>query len=153
MKKELKIYLGGSIRGLKAKDVVKHFDDMEAYIMKRCREAGIKCHVFSPIRGKKQYISEDGETWNNPRPLKEIIARDETDLRQCDIDFIMTGDTPTDGTWLEFGLCLYECKIPVVMIAPKRKNNELISWANEKATFIGKDKKECVDWIIDYWMA
>ena len=39
------------------------------------------------------------------------------------------------------------------MIASQRKLGALISWANEKATYIGENIEDCVTWITDYWMA
>jgi len=150
-KKKLVIYIGGRIRGKNPNEVVELFKETQQYIEKECEKANIEVEVLSPVRGKHNI--EKGE-WKSNYTLKHVIARDEADIRRSNVHLIQTGDCVSDGTWLEFGLSYYECKIPVVMVSPKRLSGEIsASWSNEKATYIGETLEDCVRWIIDYWMA
>ena len=148
---EITIYMAGNIRGKKACEVLEFFNSNTHYVIRRLIEVGIKCKVLSPIRGKN--CDEVTGIWKNKHSLKEIIARDEADVSKSDVVIIQTGDKPSDGSWFEFAYAHYVCKIPVLMVAPLRKSGEKVSWSNEKATFIGDTLEECVNWIIDYWMA
>ena len=148
--KKMSIYLSGSIRGKDAGEVIELFHDAKTYVEEELEKSEIRATVYIPIRGRQ--VCEQKGTWQPNYSLKEIIARDENDVRNSDMVIILTGDNVSDGTWLEFGLAHYECKIPVIMVSPKRKKGELFSWSNDKATFIGESLVECVLWIINYWM-
>lgn len=151
MKNEIfTIYLAGSIRGKNAGDVIKFFNANQKYIEDRFKEANIPVKILSPIRGK--HCDDEGKEWTSQYSLHEIIERDENDVRNSDMILIQTGDEPSDGTWFEFGLAHYVCKIPVVMVAPLRKEGKKKSWSNHKATYIGDSLKDAVDWILEYWM-
>jgi len=151
MKSEIfTLYLGGSIRHKKAADVIKMFNENKKYIEDRFAEVGIPIIILSPIRGKN--CEDDGVEWKAHYELPEVIARDESDVRRSHMLLNLTGDTPSDGAWWEMGLAHYVCNIPVVMIAPLRKIGKVKSWSNYKATFLGSDSKEVVDWILDYWL-
>ena len=149
--KKVSIYLSGSIRGKDAHEVIRMFHDTKLYIEEECEKSDIHATVYSPVRGKQ--VCEQKGTWEPNYTLKEVIARDEADIRKSDVLLILTGDNVSDGTWLEFGLAHYECKIPVLMVAPKRKSGEIpMSWSGEKVTFMGDTLEDCVKWLIDYWM-
>ena len=148
---DITIYMAGSIRGKRADEVLDFFEANTKFVVERLVDAGIKCKVFSPVRGKN--CDRSTGIWSNKHTLKEIIARDETDVSKSDVIIIQTGDDPSDGTWFEFAYAYYVCKIPVVIVAPLRKAGEKVSWANEKATYIAATLEEATDWIIEYWMA
>ena len=97
----LSLYVAGSIRGLNAREIIEKFKKTKKYIEKQCKEKGIECTIYIPTRGK--HTSNDGEIWASNYSLKDIIARDEGDVKRSDLILILTGDNPTDGTWLEFG--------------------------------------------------
>ena len=64
-----------------------------------------------------------------PKIMQAFIAQDKKLIRLCDALLVMTGDTPSDGTWRE--MCYAETiGIPVIMIAPKRVLGQIVGWSN-----------------------
>lgn len=64
-----------------------------------------------------------------PKIMQAFIKRDKFLIRHSDALIVMTGDTPSDGTWWE--MCYaHDIGIPVVMISPKRATGEMVGWSN-----------------------
>lgn len=64
-----------------------------------------------------------------PKIMKAFITADKKLIRLCDALLVMTGDTPSDGTWWE--MCYaYQIGIPIIMIAPKRVAGQMVGWSN-----------------------
>jgi predicted Rossmann-fold nucleotide-binding protein len=63
--------------------------------------------------------------------MDAMVKRDQWLIRRSDLLLVLTGDTPSDGTWHELVYAL-QLPIPVVMIAPRRcqKKNPLVGWSN-----------------------
>lgn len=80
--------------------------------------------------------------------MKNFVAKDEYAIRTCGALLILTGDTPSEGTGLEFGLAL-QLGIPVVMVSPKRVRGELMGFWNIKASAIFSTVEEAVDFIAE----
>jgi len=78
--------------------------------------------------------------------MKSYVAKDEYAIRTCDVLLVLTGDTPSEGTGLEFGLAL-QLGIPVVLVAPKRAVGALMGFWNIKADAIFPTVEEAVDFI------
>jgi len=78
--------------------------------------------------------------------MKAFVAKDEYAIRTCNALLVLTGDTPSEGTGLEFGLAL-ELGIPVVLVSPKRVSGELMGFWNVKASAIFKTVDEAVNFI------
>lgn len=78
--------------------------------------------------------------------MKAFVAKDEYAIRSAQALLILTGDTPSEGTGLEFGLAI-QLGIPVVMVSPKRARGELMGFWNIKADAIFATVEEAVDFI------
>jgi nucleoside 2-deoxyribosyltransferase len=78
--------------------------------------------------------------------MKAFVAKDEYAIRSAHALLILTGDTPSEGTGLEFGLAL-ELGIPVVVVSPKRARGELMGFWNIKASAVFATVEEAVDFI------
>ena len=80
---------------------------------------GIGIHVLCPMRGKEplhQQMKLDGEETNIGFRNEELRARDIADVLQAHILIVLTGDTPSWGTGIEWGIAHYNNK-PVFVIA------------------------------------
>lgn len=75
--------------------------------------------------------------------MKAFITQDKFLIRRCDALLVLTGDTPSDGTWREM-LYAQQIGIPVVMIAPKRTTKELVTWSNFEVPYIVDDLKSAI---------
>jgi hypothetical protein len=63
--------------------------------------------------------------------IEAMVQRDLWLIRRCDLLLVLTGSTPSDGTWLEWSKAQM-MGIPVVMISAERckKKNPLSGWSN-----------------------
>ncbi len=83
--------------------------------------------------------------------MKAFVAQDKWLIRRCDALLVLTGDTPSDGTWRE--MCYAEkIGIPVVMIAPRRRHNELVGWSNIEVPHVVEDLHGAIRLIKRIWL-
>jgi len=146
------IYISGTIEGRSFAEVTTQRDEISAKLV----DAGFA--VCDPMRHKGKDLGS-GRTKldlaNTDFDITEIIGRDENDVRDSDALLVLTGDKPSTGTWLEFGLAIYECQIPVVVIAPKLRAKmdevgRIVDWTGGKATKVVSDGDEAVEFF--RWM-
>ena len=139
------VYLAGTMEGRSYEECVTERNVAKMLLNQR----GIR--VLDPLRGKEylagKIINRDEKP--NGVYIGEIIARDKYDLERSDLLLILTGDVPSDGTWLEYGYAKYMLDIPVVLIAPLRIGKN--GWSNHEATYIAKSLEDAVKWIVDYF--
>ena len=90
-------------------------------------------------KGKKSKI-----TFGFPeRIMTAFVEQDKWLIRRCDAILVLTGDTPSDGTWRE--MCYAEIVgIPVVMIAPRRVAKEMVGWSNIEIPYIVSNLKDAI---------
>jgi hypothetical protein len=98
-------------------------------------------------KGKKSKIG-----FGFPRKIMDaFVSRDKWLIRHCDALLVLTGDTPSDGTWRE--MCYAEkIGIPVIMIGPKRLRGEIVGWSNIEVSHIVTDLDEAVRLIKRRWV-
>jgi len=124
-----------------------------AEVVKAEREEGVKLLAKAGIHGVDPGASEQ-KLWKTGK-MKKISAKfpkkimeafktqDKWLIRRCDALIVMTGDTPSDGTWREMAYA-EKIEIPVVMIAPRRLRGELVSWSNIEVPYIVNDIKAAI---------
>jgi nucleoside 2-deoxyribosyltransferase len=79
-----------------------------------------------------------------PKPIIEaFVKEDKWLIRRCDALLVMTGDTPSDGTWREMAYA-EKLEIPVIMVAPRRAHGELVGWSNVEVPYIVEDIKSAI---------
>ena len=78
--------------------------------------------------------------------MKNFVAKDEHAIRTVHCLLVLTGDTPSEGTGIEFGLAL-QLGIPVVLVSPKSCKGELMGFWNVKADAIFPTVEEAVEFI------
>jgi hypothetical protein len=59
--------------------------------------------------------------------MEAMVWQDRWLISRCDVLLVLTGDTPSDGTWHEMEIAMHMGK-PVVLVAPKRFSGELMGW-------------------------
>ncbi len=93
-------------------------------------------------KGKKSKI-----TFGFPEKIMTaFVGQDKWLIRRCDALLVLTGDTPSDGTWRE--MCYAEkIEIPVVMIAPRRVVREMVGWSNIEVPHIVSNLKEAIKFV------
>ena len=142
------IYLAGSIDGQKYSKIMRVRNKAKK-LLERC-----SFKVLCPMRGRENLRKTPIMTRYNIEKVSNVyknwgfIDRDLMDLKNSDCLLILTGDTPTDGTYLEYGYALWKLDIPIVMIAPTRIGGH--GWSNRYASYIAKDLEDAVHFIDNF---
>jgi len=139
------VYLAGNMDGRTDEECVAERNEAKKMLSQN------NINVIDPLRGK-EYLTGKTITRDvkpNGMNIGEIIARDKYDLGRSDLLLILTGDNPSDGTWLEYGYAKYLLDIPVVLIAPSRVGKN--GWSNHEAAYIAKSLEDAVEWIAGYF--
>src|ERR1039458_3755576 len=115
-----KVYLSGKMSGRSGREVLTE----RRRAIELCLE-----HNLTPLDpGKNEQLQDTEEIISisiDYPTMKSYVAKDEYAIDNADAMLVLTGDTVSDGTWLEFGQAIHKCHIPVVMVAPRRVKGEI----------------------------
>lgn len=125
-----RVYLAGAMGGRMGRDVLAE----RARAHEACREAGL--HFIDPADGENINPDQIVDLQMDYVTMKNFVAKDEFAISRCDALLVLTGDTPSEGTGLEFGLAVHALHIPVVLVAPKRCAGMLMGFWNIKSDAI-----------------
>lgn len=144
-----RIYLSGSMAGRVAEQVREERELATSLFAK----AGI--FAVDPAAAE-QKLWKSGKTAKiglqfPAKIMRAFVAQDKWLIRRCDALLVLTGDTPSDGTWRE--MCYAEkIGIPIIMIAPRRKRGELVGWSNIEVLNIVEDLESAIRLIKRRWL-
>ena len=119
----MKVYVAGHMTGRPKREVL----DQRFIVRRLLEEHGHE--VVDPADKEAKYFK--GKIIPNDTPeaiMRRIYKDDMSDMFYCDALLVLTGDTPTDGTWHELVEADKAGK-HIVLIAPKRVRKELITFA------------------------
>lgn len=102
--------------------------------------------VIDPAEGENILPERVVDTKLDYLRMKAFVSKDEFAIRQSHCILVLTGDTPSEGTGIEFGLGL-AIGIPVIVISPKRVSGELMGFWNIKADAIFATVEEAAEFI------
>lgn len=135
-----RVYAAGKMGGRLGLEVLAERE----YAKRACENADIL--MIDPAEGENIQPGKVVDIRMDYLTMKAFVAKDEYAIRTCHALLILTGDTPSEGTGLEFGLAL-ELGIPVVMVSPKRVRGELMGFWSIKADAIFETVEEAVEFI------
>lgn len=146
-----RIYLAGAIQGRKFREVWEE----RMYAARVLEEAG--CVAVDPLRAHVAAVGIAPESvWEETIDAAfqerlsltdaEIVRRDKDLLATSDALLILTGDTVSSGTWLEFGYAKYARRIPVVVIA-----KHPTTWTRVEADAVVRDVLQAREWFCTYF--
>jgi len=134
-------YLSGSMGG-RSVDAVRQ---ERAIAISKLAKAGI--FAVDPAASEKKLWGRKTKskiTLQFPESIiNAFVIQDLWLIRRCDALIVMTGDTPSDGTWWEMAYAKM-IGIPVIMVAPQRATKSLIGWSNIQVTDIVEDLDHAV---------
>lgn len=134
------VYLAGKMGGRWGRDVL-----LERSLAKTaCRREGVD--FIDPADGENIHPDKVVDLAMDERTMRGFVSKDEYAIRHCDVLLILTGDTPSEGTGLEYGLAL-SLNMPVILVSPKRVRGELMGFWNIKASAIFNTAEEAVEFI------
>lgn len=137
----MKVYLAGKMGGRLGRDVLFERE----YAVSVCKKYGL-----IPVDpAEHEHIDPNAivDLSMDYTTMKSFVSKDEYAIRACEALLILTGDTPSEGTGAEFGLAYRELNIPVVLVAPKRANGELMGFWNVHASAIFGTVDEAAEYI------
>lgn len=132
------IYLSGSLVGRSKKKVKKEHAKVHDLLAK----AGFL--VFDPATVEEHSLGTKFKKTNTIKQMARYVAVEKAAIKQSDALLVITGDNPTEGTFLEVGFAKYHCKIPVVLVSRLRYRNKLVNWGNIEATAVVPNLKKAV---------
>jgi len=131
-----RLYLSGSMQGR----IPEQVREERKLAVKELGHYGI-FGVDPGAKEQKLWSNRKGSKISLAYPRKIIeafVIQDLWLIRRCDALLVMTGDTPSDGTWWEMSYAK-QIGIPVVMIAPRRAAGKLMGWSNILADYVVAD--------------
>ena len=140
MHRPVRVYLAGMMGGRLGKEVLAE----RAIAVNLCNGADLV--PIDPAANENVRPDDIIDLKMDYVTMKNFVAKDEYAIRTCDALLILTGDTPSEGTGLEFGLAL-QLGIPVVMVAPKRVKGERMGFWNVKASAMFSTVEEAIEFI------
>ena len=138
----MRVYLAGKMGGRLGHEVLH--ERIEANHL--CIKYGLD--PVDPARGENIEPDKKVDLSMNHVTMQSFVAKDEYAISKCGALLILTGDTPSEGTGIEFGLAL-KLGIPVVIVSPKRATGELMGFWNIKASAIFATQEEAIKFIAD----
>ncbi len=138
----MRVYTAGKMGGRPGHEVLE-----ERYHATQVLE-GHGIEVIDPADGEHIDAAKTVDLRMDHLQMKAFVAKDEYAIRHCDALVILTGDTPSEGTGLEFGLAL-SIGIPVVLVSPKRVHGELCGFWTIKASAIFETIEEAAEWLAE----
>lgn len=138
----MKIYVAGRMGGRMGHEVLE-----ERYHATQVLES-FDLEVLDPAAGENIMANQLVDLKMDYLTMKAFVTKDELAIRKSNVLLILTGDTPSEGTGLEFGLAL-QLGIPVVIVSPKRMAGELMGFWNIKASAIFNTVEEAAEYIAE----
>ncbi len=137
-----RVYLSGGMGGRVTRDVIVE----RKKARELCAKSGL--HPMDPGLSEAKLWKRRRISDTMPRGImRRFIEKDKWLIRRSDFLLVLTGDTPSDGTWRE--MCYAEkIEIPVVVVAPDRHAGRLMSWTNIEAATVQPTIERAVRWIV-----
>lgn len=136
----MRFYLAGKMGGRLGKDVL----DERLRARQACTENGVE--FIDPAENEDIQPDKVVDLRMDEKTMRGFVSKDEYAIRHCDGLLILTGDTPSEGTGLEYGLAL-SLHMPVIVVSPKRVAGELMGFWNIKASAIFATVEEAAKFI------
>src|SRR5258708_37225504 len=96
----MRIYIAGKMGGRMGHEVLE-----ERYHATEVLES-YDLEVADPADGENIVANKSIDLKMDYLTMKAYVSKDEFAIRQCGCLLVLTGDTPSEGTGLEFGLAL-----------------------------------------------
>lgn len=127
-----RVYLSGKMGGLVVADVLASRGEAKYH----CERFGLEYYDPADSEGLEcLHPSSKIDLAVDHYTMGQYVEKDESNLDKCTVCLVLTGDTPSDGTWWEMARAYYHLKIPIVMVAPRRLHEQLMGFSNIKLQY------------------
>lgn len=136
------VYVAGTLGGADKHLVIAR----RAGVVRLLKRAGFSAYDPAATEHKLWKKSKNIPQDFSLRTMRAFVNKDLRQVRKADVTLILTGDTPSDGTWDEKNFS-YMIGGIVVMVAPRRKAGEVVSFSNVRSHYLARTDKEAVRWM------
>lgn len=136
----MRVYLAGRMQGRMGWEVLAE----RARATEVCEDLDLE--VSDPAATELIDPEKSVDANMNWMQMQSFVTKDEFAIRNCHCLLILTGDTPSEGTGIEFGLAL-SIGIPVVLVSPMRAGGERMGFWNIKASATFSTVEEAAEYI------
>lgn len=136
----IRLYLAGKMGGRLGQAVLEE----RAHAITLCEAYDME--AYDPALGEDIYPDRIVDLAMPYERMKRFVSKDEFAIRHCDVMLVLTGDTPSEGTGLEFGLAL-SLGMPVIVVGPKRARGEIMGFWTIKADAVFGSVEEAIEFI------
>lgn len=138
----VQVYLAGTLGGQDKRLVIAR----RAKVVRMLKKAGFS--VYDPAATEHSLWSKSKTIPSNfsEKTMRAFVNKDLRQVRKADVTYVLTGDTPSDGTWDEKNFS-YMIGGIVVLVAPKRRSGDLVSFSNVRSHYLARTDEEAVRWM------
>jgi hypothetical protein len=140
------VYISGKMAGRPVGEVLD--ERLQTRVL--CRKWGLR--FIDPADGEGLEKLERNAIisfYYTEEQMAAFVAKDEADVLRSQFLLVLTGDTPSDGTWWEMSLAK-QFNIPIIMVAPKRAHG-MMGFSNFKVTQIFETIEAAVVYISEHY--
>lgn len=137
------VYLSGTITGRPKKEVLaerKRATDL-------LKAAGFL--VFDPVSLEKNTPGANFKINHSKQDMDVFIRKEKRAIENCHAMLLLTGDIPSDGSWMEAAYMRYKLNAPVIMVSPLRASGKLTSWSNVEMTKVVATVEEAIPALLE----
>lgn len=143
MKKNLRFdaYLAGAMHGRLGKDVLQERQNAKLL----CKQLGVTYYDPAEDENIKPHAIIDAKP--NMRLMRHFVKKDFKNLDRCKSVLVLTGDKSSSGTAWEIARMHFKWRRPVVLIAPRMYDGELVNFSTVLATKICGTPKQAIRYL------
>lgn len=122
------VYLAGAMHGRLGRDVLNEREAARSI----CKDLGIR--AYDPAEDEVIHSSQVIDAKPNLRRMRWFVNKDFRNLDQCRAIMVLTGDRSSSGTAWEMARMYFKYKRPIILVAPKMYDRELVNFTTILAT-------------------
>lgn len=134
-------YLAGAMHGRLGKDVLQERENA----VNICKDLGLKPYDPSGDEYVKPHQVIDSKP--NLKRMKWFVKKDFHNLDRCKAVVVLTGDKSSSGTAWEMARMYFKHKRPIVLVAPRMYDKQLVNFTTILATKVCPTQLQALRWL------
>lgn len=134
-------YLAGAMHGRLGRDVLTERENARNI----CKQLGLKPYDPSEDENVKPHQIIDAKP--NIKRMKGFVKKDFHNLDRCKAVIVLTGDKSSSGTAWEMARMYYRHRRPIVLVAPRMYDRQLVNFTTILATKICATQLQALRWL------
>lgn len=134
-------YLAGAMHGRLGRDVLTERENARNI----CKQLGLRPYDPSEDENVKPHQIIDAKP--NIKRMKGFVKKDFHNLDRCKAVIVLTGDKSSSGTAWEMARMYYRHRRPIVLVAPRMYDRQLVNFTTILATKICATQLQALRWL------